>query len=408
MNHFLTSIQVNKILHLENFNIEIDKNEKKHLIITGKNGCGKTSLLNALLVYLQRIKDDNSLYFMNAERYDGLKYINRLREENAPKQDILRAEENLLESGLDNKLYFGELKLEFSDIKKIAHLVNSGEFLFAFYEANRKTEVIIPTNPQKPDLTASHNINDSKRSEFVKFLIDLKIQESLARNENEISYANDIKTWFISFENLLKELFEDEELELHFNYKNYVFTIKQGGKSFGFNKLSDGYSAIIDIVADLILKMQSTDNLTRAYKKQGIVLIDEIETHLHLELQKAILPMLTKIFPNIQFIVSTHSPFVLNSLDNAIAYDLEKRQSLNELTEYSYEALAEGYFNVSSSSTYLQAKLNQFKLLAENPKRDTAEEIEFKRLDEEFSNMNEALTPSQIRGQYLQIKFTAK
>ena len=118
--------------------------------------------------------------------------------------------------------------------------------------------------------------------------------------------------------------------------------------------------------------------------------------------------MLTKIFPNIQFIVTTHSPFVLNSLDNAIAYDLEKRQSLNELTEYSYEALAEGYFNVSSSSSYLQSKLNRFKLLAENPKRDTAEQMEFNHLDEEFSNMNETLTPSQIKGEYLQIKLTAK
>ena len=56
-----------------------------------------------------------------------------------------------------------------------------------------------------------------------------------------------------------------------------------------------------------------------------IVLIDEIETHLHLELQKLILPMLTELFPNIQFIVSTHSPFVINSIENATIFDLEKK-----------------------------------------------------------------------------------
>ena len=56
-----------------------------------------------------------------------------------------------------------------------------------------------------------------------------------------------------------------------------------------------------------------------------LLLIDEIETHLHLELQKKILSFLTTLFPNIQFIVSTHSPFILNSLENAVIYDLEKK-----------------------------------------------------------------------------------
>ena len=198
---------------------------------------------------------------------DSLKRIDRLIEQNANDHEIIKAQKNLKNNQLYIDHFFGKLKLEFSDLIKISYSVESGNFLFAFYEANRKTEVTIPTDPQKPNLTASHIINDSKRSEFVKFLIDLKIQEALARNENEISDADDIKTWFNSFEDLLKQLFEDEELKLHFNYKNYVFTIKQGDKAFGFNKLSDGYSAIIDIVADLILKMQSPDNLTRAYKK---------------------------------------------------------------------------------------------------------------------------------------------
>lgn len=42
--------------------------------------------------------------------------------------------------------------------------------------------------------------------------------------------------------------------------------------------------------------MQSQNNVVRAYEKEGIVLIDEIETHLHLELQRVILPILTTIF----------------------------------------------------------------------------------------------------------------
>ena len=131
-----------------------------------------------------------------------------------------------------------------------------------------------------------------------------------------------------------------------------------------FTELSDGYSAVIDVVTDLIFKMQSPTSLTRAYEKQGIVLIDEIETHLHLGLQRVILPMLTRIFPNIQFIVTTHSPFILSSLNNAVAFDLEQRRSIDDLTDYSYEALAEGYFGVRTESSDIQIRLERFRELA--------------------------------------------
>lgn len=118
--------------------------------------------------------------------------------------------------------------------------------------------------------------------------------------------------------------------------------------------------------------------------------------------------MLTQVFPNIQFIVTTHSPFVLNSIDNAVAYDLEKRERLDDLTQYSYEALAEGYFNVQTDSVFLQAKLNRFKNLATKINRDKAEEKEYKMLNEEFASLNESLAPQYIKREYLRTKLTAK
>ena len=135
--------------------------------------------------------------------------------------------------------------------------------------------------------------------------------------------------------------FEDENLKLKFNYKDYSFKILTNGKSFKFTELSDGFVAILDIVADLILRMQSDGSLSMEFSKPGIVMIDEIETHLHLKLQKMILPMLTTLFPNIQFIVTSHSPFVLSSLPNATAYDLEHQEPITNLTDYSYQALSQ-------------------------------------------------------------------
>ena len=76
---------------------------------------------------------------------------------------------------------------------------------------------------------------------------------------------------------------------------------------------------------------------------EGIVLIDELETHLHIELQKKIFPFLIEFFPRLQFIVTTHSPYILNSIANAKAYDLEKQIELENLSVYSSEDLAEAY-----------------------------------------------------------------
>ena len=65
MNYFIKNIHVNKLFHLENFDIPISDAKYPHLIITGKNGSGKTILLNAIAEKLNKIKDDISLGFLN-------------------------------------------------------------------------------------------------------------------------------------------------------------------------------------------------------------------------------------------------------------------------------------------------------------------------------------------------------
>ena len=181
--------------------------------------------------------------------------------------------------------------------------------------------------------------------------------------------AEEINQWFIDFGGLLCQIFQDKDLHLKFNYKDYSFRILTEGKEFKFTEVSDGYAAILDIVVDLILKMQTKDSLTRAYQKKGIVSIDEVETHLHLELQKMIMPFLTKVFPNIQFIMSTHSPFIINSVDNAVIYDLEKKLLVKDgLSDVPYTGIVEGYFNANEMSVLLQKKFDRYKELANKEK----------------------------------------
>lgn len=163
-------------------------------------------------------------------------------------------------------------------------------------------------------------------------MVHLKTQQAYAKNENDLSVEKKIAEWFSRFENALKVLLSDDSIRLIYDYKNYNFLIEQKGRNpYSLDELSDGYSAIIGIVADLILRMDRNWLLKgelSQYDVEGIVLIDELETHLHVELQRKILPFLTEFFPRIQFIITTHSAYILNSISNACIYDLEKQVRL--------------------------------------------------------------------------------
>ena len=60
MEHFITSIHINEVRHLKNIEIKLSPEKRQHLILTGKNGSGKTSVLQAMKDYLQAI-DDGSI-----------------------------------------------------------------------------------------------------------------------------------------------------------------------------------------------------------------------------------------------------------------------------------------------------------------------------------------------------------
>lgn len=74
--------------------------------------------------------------------------------------------------------------------------------------------------------------------------------------------------------------------------------------------LSSGEAALLCIFAELVRQSDVCTNGVNLNSISGIVIIDEIEKHLHIKMQKEILPKLFNLFPNIQFIISSHSPFL--------------------------------------------------------------------------------------------------
>ena len=400
MSRYIKNIHINKVRHLSNINIPLEKEDYPHLMITGKNGSGKTSLLNAIANHIEGIANDKRKDFEAYERH--IEYFEKQLKDNP--QNTLSIEQQLQYYKNQYEFFFSEVTVAFEDVDNLIRKYQDGNFIIAFYEAHRTIKKLQePKTPTKPELQDKWGIKQTSTQEFLNFLADLKIQEALARNEKLERDANQIREWFVNFEKLLGEIFQDKDLQLHFNYKDYSFKILTKGKDFKFTELSDGFAAVLDIVVDLILKMQHKNQLTRAYECEGIVLVDEIETHLHLELQKVIMPLLTKIFPHIQFIVTTHSPFVLSSLSNAVAFDLEHQEIIEDLTEYSYESLAEGYFGVKTASSYMGMQLGRLEELLKKEMLPLSEKTELKDLICDFDKIPEVVSP-KIIGRYLQLK----
>jgi len=379
MNYFIKNIHINKLFHLENFDIPIADAKYPHLIITGKNGSGKTVLLNAIANLLELLPNDKDVEVMLKNRYSS----------------------QLWDYVIDNVHSYRGSNIK-CDIVSLAYIVEQyrkGDFIMALYQADRHVKMIEPDSPQKPLLGDVSNVRETVSDQFIKFLVDLKFQELLAISDQNKEREQSIKSWFKGFESVLKGIFLNDDLRLDFDQENkYSFKIVLGEQKFGFNEMSDGFKAAINIVSDLILKMQHGSKLSDAYQKEGIVLIDEIETHLHLELQRIIMPFLTKTFPNIQFIVTTHSPFVLNSMPDAVAFDLEHRKVLDDLTEYSYESLAEGYFGVRTPSSYAEMQLGTLKSLLDKETWTDADKVAIKQLKSEFEKISETASPLIVGG----------
>ena len=115
--------------------------------------------------------------------------------------------------------------------------------------------------------------------------------------------------------------------------QNFYFSIQhqqlmiylESGELYSFDNLSDGYRNMLAIVADIAhraarLNPHLMDEA--ALKTPGIVLIDEVDLHLHPKWQRRVLNDLREAFPKVQFIVSTHSPFIIQSLKPGEVIDL--------------------------------------------------------------------------------------
>lgn len=152
--------------------------------------------------------------------------------------------------------------------------------------------------------------------------------------ENGLGPIPELEAVFSAMEKCYKQITGSDSAKIQYNMGTKELDVSymdETGKRMRIpiNQLSDGYKGTISLVADIAYRMavlnpQYLGNVCS--ETEGIVLIDEVDLHLHPAWQQRILSDLTSIFPKIQFIVTTHAPEVINSISREHVLVMENNQ----------------------------------------------------------------------------------
>lgn len=345
---WIETVEIQNFKSIESLKIdfkEVKLNEYTQpcLGIIGENGVGKSSILEAIAITLM-LKKDRDILISNASTYLA---------ENKDEGSITITLSNTKEKNI----------LEFHK--------NSKEFI-----TNNNENTFIPilaySSYRLPPNANDHNYQGSKYYSVENLFnpwIQLKDCEKTLTNTNLIN-----EEYFIKIAIILKELL-DLPSDSYFSREKQKVILNINNKKIEFSKLSDGYKSILTIIADIIYNWKL--DVSQFEEFQGLILIDEIEVHLHPKWKIKIVDSLRKTFPNVTFILTTHDPLCLRGFESNEILFLKK--DINHLTENKFistpnglsieEILTGKWFNLDSTydkNTVLLYEEYQ-ELLIENP-----------------------------------------
>ncbi|CBN59314.1 MULTISPECIES: AAA family ATPase [Kamptonema] len=327
-------LKINAFRGIDNLNLEFNPDEP--IVIIGNNGVGKSSILDCIAILLSRFlyliqfpnKNDslNPSFFRVLDIKNGYKEIrNQIIIELSQSQEI---------SWSVTKEDSGNEKLEgMEKLKEVAQNIHNqwkGSPL-----ANIPLAVYYPTNRGVIERhLESQNGYSFKQTDAY----------NQALEQIQISFDSFFQ-WFADLEDLENEQIRDNHehrnrnletvrqsiYSLIPNFSNLRvrrsilrMTVKKQGQELIVNQLSDGEKCLLAMVGDLARRLAiANPGLENPLEGSAVVLIDEIELHLHPKWQREIIPALTRTFPNCQFIITTHSPQVISQIKPDGIYILE-------------------------------------------------------------------------------------
>lgn len=357
---YLKNLGIKNIGPIEELSIEFpfhEDGEPKPIIFVGENGAGKTILLSQIVDGLYEIGsvlfDDVGVNIGLSRAYYKLsgglnlklgesKGFSILSFQDFEGKIIEYVDAINCESILDFKKLITDFSLDTLSSKKITDIQSGNEWKeklknewlnnnHIYQSAYRYEEPFWKNEDYNTDLRFKNKIKFSnnlyKEIEIISsmeinksYLLDLVLD--FINNNNEI----DIKNWN-NINNIIRKIKQKENIRFAIGKRNNknsrisIVNTDSNGKALdsllpSIDNLSLGELILLNLFVNII---RHSDNLPKeANELQGIVIIDEIDVHLHTNLQNKVLPELIKMFPKIQFIITTHSPLFILGLEKEL------------------------------------------------------------------------------------------
>ncbi|HMS40642.1 MAG TPA: AAA family ATPase [Pyrinomonadaceae bacterium] len=154
------------------------------------------------------------------------------------------------------------------------------------------------------------------------------LNSSLAQTKKKLEEAKHFNRKVQTLEKVINDIIRKETKDVNLKFEMQSATklvLIKDNRELDFDVLPDGLNSLISWIGDLLMRLDSLkwENDTPIFDREIILFLDEIEVHLHPSWQRKVLPIIQTLFKNAQIFVSTHSPFVVNSVDDAWVYKLK-------------------------------------------------------------------------------------
>ncbi|WP_171899555.1 AAA family ATPase [Candidatus Marithrix sp. Canyon 246] len=297
-------------------------------VIIGNNATGKTTILEALSYSLGTV-----LMGLKREESIPLRYEEKRREIISPDNieiqlpfriDIQQTLDNInykwhrsTDKDLGGATNYKSAKEMINKAKELANQVRNGDNvklpLIAYYgteRVNDRHQNKVTYQKQGSRLDGYYGALDSRTLKG-QFLEWFKSYE-----DSVLKFGKD-KTLYHAFTNSITSMVKDWK-KIHFSWEmDDMLGQLENGSWVSFSMMSAGYQSVVRLTADIAyraIKLNPHLGGNAIKETEGVVLIDEIDMHLHPKWQKNIISDLKNTFPKIQFIATTHSPFIIQSL----------------------------------------------------------------------------------------------
>ena len=288
--------------------LELQPDQRVYTFI-GINGIGKTKMLEALFQYL--LISYSHLAYYHWQHISNFIVFNSIKINNNYIEDIVRTKS--IHPEMIPKHSLPILFLASQNRGFIQHNNNNIKSIGSFNE--RHDKYISKIINQMENNSVSINMETNIESWFM----------TLAQSSNPYQKAEDNRE--IEIKTVLKLLNQvDSRIDptfLEISGDGRV-SLKIDNQKRELSHLSTGFASILKIIQAIVSGYSYFTNEQQLQNVKGIVLIDEIESHLHIAWQAQITPLLKRLFPNTTFYISTHSSIVLSQLEEGEAYRLQR------------------------------------------------------------------------------------